>query len=179
MNHANHLRQIAIHIEATGIDPADGHRLVELGAVELIDRQFTGRSLHFFANPGREVDPAAQAIHGLSDEFLRDMPTFSEVAGELVSFLAGANVIFHNAPFHATFLNRELIFADIDPLETLCRKLIDTLVLARDCRPDQKNGLDTLRKELDIEIPGDAEGCLAEAHLVANIYLRLSKEDLH
>lgn len=168
-------RKVVVDVEASGIDPAEGHRVIELAAVELIDGRFTGRSIHAYLNPKRSIDPGAQAVHGLTEEFLEDAPEFGEIAEIFVKFVRGAELIVHNANFHLGFLNAELGLVGVDPLEKLCADVVDTLQLARTLRPGKKNSLDVLCKDLKIKKPrGRLIGAELDANLIASVYLSLN-----
>jgi DNA polymerase-3 subunit epsilon len=174
------VRQVAIDIETTGLEATNGHRVIEIAAVELIDRRISGRSFHTYVNPKRDVDLGAQAVHGLTPEFLQDKPEFFEIATAFLSFVRGAELIAHNAPFDLGFLNGELALKDLEHLEDICPRTIDTLELARAQRPEQSNSLSALCEAFGIEIPEDgAYGALLDAELLAQVYLVLSQRQLH
>ncbi|MBS0396118.1 MAG: DNA polymerase III subunit epsilon, partial [Proteobacteria bacterium] len=139
------MRQIILDTETTGLEPAQGHRIIEIGCVELVNRRPTGRTFQRYLNPEREIDAGAQAVHGLSREFLSTQPRFAEVAEEFVAFIAGAELIIHNAPFDVGFIDHE--FGRLPPPQRLLTDLCtiqDTLALARQLHPGQRNSLDAL-----------------------------------
>src|SRR5690554_4739427 len=138
------MRQIVLDTETTGLDPADGHRIVEVAGVELINRRLTGRHLHLYLNPDRDSDPEALAIHGLTTEFLSRHSRFNEVAQQLVDFVKGAEIIIHNAAFDTRFLNAELSRIGMPAFNTLCAKITDSLLYAREIHPGKRNSLDAL-----------------------------------
>lgn len=167
------MREILFDTETTGLDPRDGHRLVEFAGVELVERVPTGRSLHFYVNPGRSMPAEAEAIHGLSEEFLRDKPMFAEKAGELLEFLRGATLVAHNAPFDMRFLNFELERAGHAPLDH--GLVIDTLDLARKRLPGAKHTLDALCLRFGIDRSARVlHGALIDATLLADVYIELT-----
>lgn len=174
------LRQVAICIETTGIDPVESHRIVEIAAVEIIDRRITGRHFHTYLNPEQDIDTAAQAIHGLSWEMLENKPVFAEVAQAFIEFVKGAELVAHNASFDIGFLNRELMRAQLDSLDSRCPTLVDTLGLARSVRPDKKNSLTALCEDFSIPIAPDANpDCLMDANVLARLFLILGPHVLH
>ena len=169
-------RQIVLDTETTGMPVTEGHRIIEIGCVELIDRKFTGREFHFYLNPQREVDAGAFAVHGLSNEFLKDKPLFSKIADSLMLFLSGAELIIHNAAFDLGFLNHE--FSLTQPgfiaLTEHC-SVIDTLLLARQLHAGQRNSLDALCKRYGIDnSKRDLHGALLDSHLLAHVYLAMT-----
>lgn len=174
------VRQVVIDIETTGTDPAEGHRVVEIAAVEMIDRRITGRLFHSYVNPKREVDLGAQSIHGLSGEFLQDKPEFFEIAGEFLDFVRGAELLAHNAPFDVGFLDCELGLLEVEYLSDICPRIIDTLQLAKTLRPEQRNDLSTLCSDYRIESPDRTLfGASLDAQLLAQVYLVISHQLLH
>jgi DNA polymerase-3 subunit epsilon len=174
------LRQVAVCIETTGIDPVESHRVVEIAAVEIIDRRLTGRYFHTYLNPEQDIEIAAQAVHGLSWEMLKDKPVFAEIALAFIDFVKGAELVAHNAPFDIGFLNQELMKAKLDSLDSYCPKLIDTLDLAKARRPDNKNTLTALCEDFSIPIEADTNaGCLMDANALAKLFLVLGPHVLH
>ena len=172
------MRQIILDTETTGLDPKTGHRVIEIGGVELIDRRFTGKHLHFYINPEREVEAGALQVHGITNDFLQDKPTFKELLDEIMVFLAGAELVIHNAPFDVGFLNHELKLARNRqwraPLDQHCG-IVDTLVMARKMHPGQRNSLDALCKRYDIDNSSrDLHGALLDAQILANLYLAMT-----
>lgn len=169
------MRQIILDTETTGIGPEQGHRIIEIGCVELIDRKLTGNHFHVYLNPQRPVDPEAFRIHGISDEFLQDKPLFSEKAEDFLQFIDGSELIIHNAPFDVGFLNFELNFNKRKKkLEDYC-SIIDTLVLAREKYPGQRNSLDALCKRYGIDhFNRQLHGALLDAEILALVYLAMT-----
>lgn len=166
------MRQIVFDTETTGLNPEQGDRLVEIGAIELEDLVPTGQEFHCFINPEREVSEGAVRIHGLTTKFLADKPKFSEIAQDFVSFVKEADLVAHNASFDAGFLNHELQLCGFKPYET--NRYIDTLNLARKIFPRGSNSLDALCKRYEIDISHrDFHGALKDAKLLAEVYLEL------
>ena len=167
-------RQVVIAIEASGLDPSEGHRVIELAAVEIQNGKITGRAMHSYINPKRDIDLAAQAVHGLTEEFLEQAPEFGEVAKHFLGFIDGAELLAHNVPFHVGFLNSELKHLGLKPIEAYCANVVDTLQLAKSQRPGMKNGLNVLCKDLKIKKPRNRLiGAELDANLIASVYLRL------
>jgi DNA polymerase III subunit epsilon len=167
------MREIVFDTETTGLDPRDGHRLVEFAGIELVERVPTGRHLHFYVNPGRSMPPEAQAVHGLTDEFLADKPAFGHKVRELVDFLQGAVLIAHNAPFDVRFLNHELQLCGLPDIAQ--ELVIDTLELARKRFPGAKHSLDALCQRFQIDRSGRVvHGALIDAGLLADVYVELT-----
>ena len=151
------MRQIVLDTETTGLEPEQGHRIIEIGCVELVNRRPTGNSFHYYLNPERGIDPGAQEVHGISAEFLADKPRFAEIAGELKEFLRGTELLIHNAPFDVGFLDNEFALAGGGLADTtvagLCA-VLDTLVLAREMHPGQRNSLDALCRRYQVDNSG-------------------------
>ena len=168
-------RQIVLDTETTGLEVTQGHRIIEIGGVEVIDRKLTGRHFHKYVNPGREVDAGAFEVHGISDEFLADKPTFVQVIDEFLEFVRGAELVIHNAPFDIGFLDHELSLAgDYGSLRDLCT-VTDTLVIARGQFPGQKNNLDALCKRFGVDNSSrDLHGALLDAEILADVYLLMT-----
>jgi DNA polymerase-3 subunit epsilon len=167
------MREIIFDTETTGLDPKDGHRLVEFAGIELFERVPTGRFLHFHVNPGRPMPPEAEAIHGLSDDFLADKPRFAERAAELVAFLGDAVIVAHNAQFDMRFLNFELETAGLPPLDHA--RVVDTLDLARKRFPGAKHSLDALCLRFGIDRSMRVKhGALIDAELLSDVYVELT-----
>lgn len=167
------MRQIVLDTETTGLDPAAGHRIIEIGCVELIDRRLSGNRFHKYLNPEREIDRGAVDVHGLDLQFLADKPRFAEIAEEFLDFVRGCELIIHNAPFDLAFLNAELDRLDrqFGRLEEHCR-IIDTLELARSRHPGQRNSLDALCKRYGIDNrQRHLHGALLDAEILARVYL--------
>lgn len=170
------MRQIVLDTETTGLDPADGHRMVEVACVELINRQLTGRHLHLYLNPDRESDPEALAVHGLTTEFLSQHPRFEEVAQQLVDYVKGADVIIHNAPFDTRFLDAELTRVGLPAFATLCEKITDSLVYAREIHPGKRNSLDALCDRYGISnAHRTLHGALLDSELLADVWLAMTR----
>lgn len=172
----NMLRQIIFDTETTGLSPKEGHRVIEIGAVEIVNRRITGREFHAYINPEREVDAGAFAVHGLGDAFLADKPLFADVAKEFLLFVKDAELIAHNASFDVGFVNAE--FARLPPefglIESHC-KIVDTLMMARRQHPGQRNSLDALCKRYQVDLSGrQKHGALLDAHLLSAVYLALT-----
>ncbi|KTD63491.1 DNA polymerase III subunit epsilon [Legionella shakespearei] len=169
------MRQIILDTETTGIGPEQGHRVIEIGCVELIDRKLTGNHYHVYLNPQREVDEGAFRVHGISTEFLKDKPLFADVVSEFLQFVGGAELIIHNAPFDVGFLNSELKHVKWQKkLEEYC-DILDTLVMARDKHPGQRNSLDALCKRYDIDNSNrQLHGALLDAEILAFVYLAMT-----
>jgi DNA polymerase-3 subunit epsilon len=167
------MREIVFDTETTGLDPRDGHRLVEFAGIELYERVPTGRHLHFYVNPGRAMPPEAQAVHGLTDEFLADKPGFGAMARELQAFLEDAVLVAHNAPFDIRFLNFEMERCGLPPLDQ--GRVVDTLELARKRFPGAKHSLDALCQRFGIDRSGRVvHGALIDAGLLADVYVELT-----
>lgn len=170
------MRQIILDTETTGLETALGHRIIEVAAVELLNRRFTGKHFHYYCNPDREIDAGAQAIHGISQEFLTDKPRFSQILPEFLDFIDGAELVIHNANFDIGFLNYELALAN-HSLANLRdhHRVIDTLILAREKHPGQKNNLDALCKRYSIDNSHrELHGALLDAKLLALVYLAMT-----
>ena len=169
------MRQIVLDTETTGLEVDQGHRIIEIGCVEIVNRRVTGRVFHRYLNPERDIDEGAQAVHGLSHADLRAEPKFAEIAAEFCEFIADAELVIHNAPFDVGFVNAELARAGLDArLERLCR-VLDTLALARRMHPGQRNGLDALCKRYSVDDSRrELHGALLDAHLLAQVYLAMT-----
>src|SRR3990167_8976529 len=169
-------RQIILDTETTGLSPDQGHRLIEVGCMEMINRRMTKNNFHVYINPQRIIDAGAAKVHGITEAFLKDKPTFDQVADELFSFLNGAELIIHNAPFDLGFLNAE--FSRINksraPITQFC-SVIDTLVMARKEHPGQQNTLDALCRRYGVNNKHrDLHGALIDAALLADVYLQMT-----
>ncbi len=167
------MRQIVLDTETTGLEPSQGHRVIEIGCVELINRRLTGNNLHIYINPQREIDAGALEVHGISNDFLADKPLFSDIADTFVDFVKGAELVIHNAPFDVGFLNSEL--SDLNrgykSMEEYC-KILDTLAMARKKHPGQKNNLDALCKRYFVDnTQRELHGALLDAEILADVYL--------
>lgn len=170
------MRQIVLDTETTGLDASRGHRLIELGCVELLSRRVSGSHYHRYLNPERDIDAGAQAVHGISIEFLADKPRFADIAGEFLDYIRGAELIIHNAAFDVGFIDAEL--ARLGPGFGSLRDhatILDTLALAREMYPGQRNSLDALCKRLDIDNSHrELHGALLDAEILADVYLALT-----
>lgn len=169
-------RQIILDTETTGLETKDGHRLIEIGCVEMLNRQLTGNNFHYYVQPDREIDAEAMAVHGITNEFLRDKPRFADIAPALLEYLSGAELIIHNAPFDIGFINYELrlLAADHAPITDYC-SVIDTLVMARQLFPGQRASLDALCKRYEINNSHRTlHGALLDAEILADVYLAMT-----
>ncbi len=170
------MRQIVLDTETTGLEVSQGHRIIEIGCVELVSRRPTGRHFHRYLNPEREIDEGAVAVHGLTLAKLSREPRFAEVVHELLDFLADAELIIHNAAFDVGFLNAELskVAGDLGPIEQRCR-VLDTLLLAREMHPGQRNSLDALCKRYGVDnSKRELHGALLDARILADVYLAMT-----
>ena len=169
------MRQIVLDTETTGLEPERGHRIIEVGAVELVDRKLTGRRFGRYVNPQREIDEGALAVHGITAEFLADKPTFADIAGEFVDFVRGAELIIHNAGFDIAFLDHELgRLGEPIRLQDIC-EIVDTLTIARHRHPGQKNSLDALCRRYGVDnSQRDLHGALLDAEILADVYLLMT-----
>jgi DNA polymerase-3 subunit epsilon len=169
------MRQIVLDTETTGLEPQDGHRIIEIGCVELVNRRLTGNNFHQYLQPDREIDAGAVEVHGITNEFLADRPRFHDVVNDFVSYIRGAELIIHNAPFDVGFLNHELsLCAYGRQVAELC-KVLDTLAMARKLHPGQKNNLDALCKRYEIDNSRrDLHGALLDAEILADVYLAMT-----
>ena len=170
------MRQIVLDTETTGLEHAQGHRIIEIGGVELLDRRLTGRHFHRYINPGRPVDEGALEVHGISDEFLADKPRFEQIVDEFLDFIRGADLIIHNAPYDLGFLDNEL--ALLGPaygrIADIC-SCTDSLALARARHPGQKNNLDALCKRYFVDnSQRELHGALLDAEILADVYLMMT-----
>lgn len=169
------MRQIILDTETTGLDPKQGHRIIEVGAVEMINRRLTGNRFHRYLNPEREIDAGAQQVHGISLDFLQDKPLFRDIAGDLLAFTGDAELIIHNAPFDVGFLNRELDMLGLEAITVRCT-ITDTLKMAKELNPGQRNNLDALCKRYAIDNSGRTlHGALLDAELLAEVYLAMTR----
>jgi DNA polymerase-3 subunit epsilon len=170
------MRQIFLDTETTGLSPDNGDRIIEIGCVELLHRKLTGNNLHFYLNPGRDSHEDALRVHGISNEFLRDKPPFSAVAGELLAYLAGAEIIIHNAPFDVGFLNKELQLIGRGPFPQFVGSITDSLAMAKELFPGKRNSLDMLCDRLEVDNSGRTlHGALLDAELLADVYINMTR----
>ena len=170
------MRQIVLDTETTGLETSQDHRIIEIGCVEMVNRKLTGRHYHQYINPERKVDEGAMEVHGITDEYLQDKPLFSAISSEFLDFLDGAELIIHNAPFDLGFINHELkkLGKKTPLLESSCR-VIDTLGLARQKHPGQKNSLDALCKRYGVDnSQRDLHGALLDSEILADVYLLMT-----
>jgi DNA polymerase-3 subunit epsilon len=166
-------RQIVLDTETTGLEPSQGHRIIEIGCVEMVDRRLTRRTFHQYLQPDREIDQGAIEVHGITNEFLEDKPRFADVARDFMDFIQGAELVIHNAPFDVGFLNHELkmLGPDWGSIEAHCR-ILDTLALARELHPGQRNNLDALCKRYSVDNSNrELHGALLDAEILADVYL--------
>lgn len=169
------MRQVVLDTETTGLEHEQGHRVIEIGCVELVNRRLTGRHYHVYINPEREVDAGAQEVHGISGEFLSDKPLFAQIAQEFVEFVRGAELLIHNAPFDVGFLDSELARLPTPSRTTDFCTVVDTLAMARSRHPGQRNTLDALCKRYDVDnSQRELHGALLDAEILADVYLRLT-----
>ena len=170
------MRQIVLDTETTGLETSQDHRIIEIGCVEMVNRKLTGRHYHQYINPERKIDEGAMEVHGITDEYLQDKPLFSAISSEFLDFLDGAELIIHNAPFDLGFINHELkkLGKKTPLLESSCR-VIDTLGLARQKHPGQKNSLDALCKRYGVDnSQRDLHGALLDSEILADVYLLMT-----
>ena len=170
------MRQIFLDTETTGLSPESGDRVIEIGCVEMVNRRLTGRTLHFYLNPQRPNHEDAVRIHGLTDEFLADKPLFASVADELLAFVAGAEIVIHNAAFDVGFLNEELRRLARPKFTAAVGHVTDSLLMARETFPGKSNSLDALCKRLEVDNTArTVHGALLDAGLLAEVYIRLTR----
>lgn len=168
-------RQILLDTETTGLEAAKGHRIIEIGCLEMMNRKLTGRQFHTYLNPEREVDKGASAISGITTEFLLDKPKFHEVVDEFLTFIEGAELIIHNAPFDISFITAELAILQHDCSLDSHVRVFDTLALARQMHPGQKNNLDALCRRYGIDNSHRTyHGALLDAEILARVYLAMT-----
>ena len=170
------MRQVFLDTETTGLEPELGHRIIEIGGVEMVNRRLTGRRLHHYLQPDREIDDGALDVHGITREFLQDKPRFADVHADVLEFISGAEVVIHNAPFDVAFLDSELArLGDPGPrIEDVCR-VLDSLALARQLHPGQRNGLDALCRRYRIDNSArQLHGALLDAEILADVYMAMT-----
>jgi DNA polymerase-3 subunit epsilon len=170
------MRQIVLDTETTGLEVSQGHRIIEIGCVELVNRRLTGNHYHQYINPEREIDQGAIEVHGITNEFLDDKPVFARIAADFIEFIAGAELIIHNAPFDLGFLDAELqrMPQAQAAIKDLCT-VIDTLVMARAKHPGQRNNLDALCQRYHVDnSQRDLHGALLDAEILADVYLAMT-----
>lgn len=170
------MRQIVLDTETTGLDPRQGHRIIEVACIEMVNRRLTGRHLHKYIHPERAIDEGAQAVHGITLEFLADKPKFAHIVDELLDFISGAELIIHNAPFDIGFLNAELDRLGRVPVGTLCNGVIDTLKMAKELHPGKRNSLDALCERYEIDnSQRTLHGALLDTELLADVFLAMTR----
>lgn len=170
------MRQIVLDTETTGLSAREGHRIIEVGAIEIVARRITDRRLHHYVNPERDSDEGALAVHGLTAEFLADKPKFGEIADELLAFVQDAEVIIHNASFDLEFLDEELKRLGRPPFASHCAKVTDSLQLARELHPGKRNSLDALCERYGVSNRHRTlHGALLDAGLLADVYLAMTR----
>lgn len=170
------MRQVVLDTETTGLEPSDGHRIIEIGCVELVDRRLTGNTYHQYIQPDRTIDPGAIEVHGITNESLVDKPRFADIAGAFLGFIRDAELVIHNAPFDVGFINNEFSLLEqvTDTVERHC-KVLDTLMLARRLHPGQRNSLDALCRRYDIDNSRrELHGALLDAEILADVYLAMT-----
>lgn len=170
------MRQVVLDTETTGLEVSKGHRIIEIGCVELINRRRTGETFHQYVQPDRDIDEAAEGVHGITSEMLADKPRFPDIAEAFIEFVSGAELIIHNADFDVDFLDNEFRIAGLNStrIESVCT-VIDTLRMAREIHPGQRNSLDALCKRYSVDNSGrNYHGALLDAQLLADVYLAMT-----
>ena len=170
-------RQIILDTETTGLDPKLGHRIIEIGCIELVNRKFTGEQLHIYLNPDRDSDKGALEVHGLTSEFLSDKPRFKDVYQEFLKFISGSELLIHNAEFDVNFLNHEikLLSKKLPTVSESVTKITDTLQIAREKHPGQRNSLDALVKRYEIGgYNRELHGALLDSQILGDVYLSMT-----
>jgi DNA polymerase-3 subunit epsilon len=170
------VRQVVIDTETTGLDPTLGHRIIEIAAVEIVDRRLTGNYFHRYVNPERDSEEAALQIHGLTREFLNDKPKFKDVVKDFLDFVAGAEILMHNAAFDIAFIDWELNLLYMQPVANHCACVVDTLKMAREMHPGKRNALDSLCDRYQVDNSARTlHGALLDAQLLAEVYLAMTR----
>ncbi len=170
------MRQIILDTETTGLSPRNGNRILEIGCVEVLNRQLSGKNLHFYINPERDSEEGALAVHGLTTEFLADKPTFKQIAAEFLDYVRGAQVIIHNAPFDVGFLDAELALLGLPPFKEHIADVVDSLQMAKELHPGRRNSLDALCDRYGISNAHRVlHGALLDAELLAEVYLSMTR----
>ena len=170
-------RQIILDTETTGLDPKSGHRVIEIGCIELVNRKFTGEQYHIYLNPDRDSDEAALEVHGLTSEFLSDKPRFKDIYEEFLKFISGSELLIHNAEFDVNFLDHEikLLSKKLPTVSDCVSKITDTLQIAREKHPGQRNSLDALVKRYDIGgYDRELHGALLDSQILGDVYLSMT-----
>ena len=171
------LRQIILDTETTGLDPKSGHRVIEIGCIELVNRKFTGEQFHIYLNPDRDSDEGALEVHGLTSEFLSDKPRFKDIYEEFIEFISGSELLIHNAEFDVNFLDHEikLLSKKLPTVSDCVSKITDTLQIAREKHPGQRNSLDALVKRYDIGgYDRELHGALLDSQILGDVYLSMT-----
>jgi DNA polymerase-3 subunit epsilon len=170
------MRQLLLDTETTGLDPRQGHRIIEIAAVEVVNRRLTGRHLHYRIDPERDIDVAATEVHGMTRDDLRGMPRFADIANDFVDFARGAEWIIHNAPFDVAFFDAEFDLCGLPASASIYASLVDTLALARDSFPGKRNHLDALCERFGVSnAQRTLHGALLDAQLLAEVYLAMTR----
>jgi len=170
------MRQIVLDTETTGLEPKQGHRIIEIGCVEVVNRKLTGNHYHQYIQPDREIDAGAIEVHGITNEFLNDKPHFADIVDDFITFISGAELVIHNAPFDVGFIDSELkiLGTKTGNVGNICT-VLDTLTLARQMHPGQRNSLDALCKRYDIDnSQREKHGALLDAEILADVYLMMT-----
>ena len=170
------MRQVVLDTETTGLSTAQGHRIIEIGCLEIVNRRITGREFHRFLNPDRDIDEGAERVHGISRADLQTEPRFAEIVDDFLQFIAGAELVIHNAEFDVGFLDHELkLMKHPQPSIDQHATVLDTLTLAREIHPGQRNSLDALCKRYEVDASKrDVHGALIDSELLANVYLAMT-----
>jgi DNA polymerase-3 subunit epsilon len=170
------VRQVILDTETTGLDPAGGHRIIEIGCLELVNRRQTGRNFHKYVNPGRGSDQGALDVHGITEEFLADKPKFAEVVDDLLEFVKGAEIVIHNAPFDVAFLDAEMARLDRGAFGAHCERITDSLKIAREIHPGKRNSLNALCERYGVSnAHRTLHGALLDAQLLAEVFLAMTR----
>jgi DNA polymerase-3 subunit epsilon len=170
------MRQIVLDTETTGLEVSQGHRIIELAAVEIVNRRPSGKTFHRYINPGRDIDFGAVEVHGLTLDFLQDKPKFADVAHDFLDFVRDAELIIHNAPFDVGFLDYEMALLDLQGIAQYCTPITDTLRMARDLHPGKRNSLDALCERYAVDNSARTlHGALLDAQLLAEVYLAMTR----
>jgi len=170
------MRQIILDTETTGLEWSNGNRIIEIGCIELINRQQSGNHFHRYINPGRDSEEGALRVHGLTAEFLGDKPKFGEIVNEFLDYVKGAELVIHNAKFDVGFLNAELERVNLKPITEYCASVVDTIALAKELHPGKRAGLDALCERYQIDNSARMlHGALLDAQLLAEVYLAMTR----
>jgi DNA polymerase III subunit epsilon len=170
------VRQIILDTETTGLDPSQGHRIIEIAGVEVLSRRMTGNHFHRYLNPQRKSDEAAKQVHGIEDEFLLDKPKFAEIVKEFIDYVSGAELVIHNAPFDLGFLNNELGLAGFKSVQDYVANVTDTLRVAKELHPGKRNNLNALCDRYQVDnSKRTLHGALLDAELLGEVYLAMTR----